>query len=133
MAGGSLISRVYDFVNGMILNDFHLDDEFNNLVTWINGKLGNANIAPDADIEGTKLKVGSVPMDRIQGSFYTQQQVDTKIADAALSTAPDRSVLGVKLTLGAVGIDEIDTSEVATKSSVDDLRETSLTWFWINL
>lgn len=107
-AGGSLITRLYDLVDGQKIGEAQLDGEYDRIHLWMNGKLGDINLAADADIQGSKIKVNTIPTDRIIGNFYTSTQVDTKIANAALGTAPDRSVLGVKLVLATVTPAELD-------------------------
>jgi hypothetical protein len=102
MAGGSLINRLYDFLDGQVLFEYHLDNEFNRIHEWINGKLGNANIAADADIDGSKLKTGSVDLSKLTDPVYTAQTVDTKMAAAVLGEMPVRSVTGEYLVLGTV-------------------------------
>lgn len=121
---GNLITRVYNFVDGMKLHDYHLDEELDQLVLWINGKLGDVNIAPDANIQGTKIKPASIPVDRMAEGVFTKVEINNMLADAALGTAPDRSIQRVKIAYGAVGINEIDTTEVASTSMVDALLKT---------
>lgn len=105
MAGGQYIVRVYDFVDGQILHEYHLDDELNRIHTWLNGKIGDLNIAPDANINGSKLMLGSINLDRLsegvislsvltnhkQGGdhdlrYYTKDQIDTILSAAALGS-----------------------------------------------
>lgn len=122
MAGGSIISRLYNFVNGMIVQDYHLDDEFDRIHQWLNGMLGNANLASDANIEGSKLKDNSIPSIKIIGGTYTKAELDLMFTNANLVGIADRMVAGIKLSLGAVGTLELaDEGITASKIDADDL------------
>lgn len=81
-AGGSLITRLYDFFDGMIVHEFHLDQEYDNIHLLLNGLLGNVNIASDADIHGSKLAVGTIPLDRMAFDLATQAELNTHKSSA---------------------------------------------------
>jgi hypothetical protein len=128
-AGGAFIARLYDFVDGQKVYEYHLDNEFNQVVLWINGKIGNVNIATDADIDGSKLKIATIPIDRLLEGAYTKVEVDTKMANAALGTVPDRSVDGIKLKLDTVTSLEIAVdAALKTKLGLDKIIRIGHTW-----
>lgn len=124
MAGGLLLVRIYNFVNGQVLFEHHLDEEFNQIADLLNGKLGDKNIALDAEIAGTKLAIASIPLDRLAATvttsvdldthsnsadhderYYTESEVDAKLLEVVAGDIPEGSIPLSRLAQPVVAAD----------------------------